>query len=87
MSFIEAIAENWWQFAIAFAVLTYIARISNRDRIESGKPATSLLEDLKGVLAIIAVFVFLSGGKGCSGGGSSVDMECRPAGTAIYNDC
>lgn len=39
-----------------------------------------------GAAVLVLVFAFMTGGRGCSGGGANIE-DCRPAGPGIYNDC
>lgn len=80
MTFINAVFANWWQFAACFVTI-FVLAIANEEK----RTAKSVWEITKGAAAIVIVFAFLSGGRGCSG--SVTDTDCSPAGSAIYNDC
>jgi len=46
----------------------------------------SAWEIIQAAAAIVLIFAFLSGGRGCTSSGIT-DTDCRPAGPGIYNDC
>ena len=70
----------WGQFGTVFLTIMIVG-------IANERPITfkSVIEVAKGATAIVLIFAFLSGGKGCTSGNGSED--CRPAGPGIYNDC
>lgn len=82
---LNSIAENWPQFAACFFIaLAFFFRGAAANKIPitvrtAGEIATA-------AAAVVLLFVFLSGGRGCSSQ-SNMDAECAPPGTGIYNDC
>lgn len=53
--------------------------------INSGRPAPMrAIEIAKGAAALIIIFAFLTGGRGCASGGPPGDVDCIPAGPGIY---
>lgn len=76
--------ENIWQFVAVFigSALFFAYGAISKGIVIDKNEAVGIAQ---AAAAIVLIFAFLSGGKGCTSG--SGDYDCRPAGPGIYNDC